>query len=188
MGVVFPLQSPPPLAEWRFRGHQIGHTLGVSGLPGGIVLAQLPGAKTSPPPRWSGPYGTIGRSSYADREDLKTIIVPSGATSVTLGFLTFYTDSGDRLSIYECTSIRSCCENNITCASGALLLCEASGKSIPSAVTSSTGIMLLVWSSNSFWGQDSGITSLMMGATRKDVLFILYLMVAHQGATLCQVS
>ena len=89
--------------------------------------------------------------NYPVSEDMQAIIAPPGASSVTLTFSRFQTESGyDVLSVYACTSA-------VSCSTRPLL--QRSGSRIPAPVTSSTGIMLLVWSS------DDSITDLGWSAT-----------------------
>lgn len=86
--------------------------------------------------------GTItdgsGNNDYENDADCRWLIKPQGASSVTLNFTSFDTESGyDYVKIYQGNS-----------TSGTLLL-EHSGSSIPSSpITSSTGKMLLVFTSD----------------------------------------
>ena len=95
------------------------------------------------PIQYSCSSGTISSAPYYNCDQMQATIAPLGATSVTLSFLQFSTESGfDFLSVYQCASASSCS------TSGTRLL-RTSGASIPSAVTSSTGAMLLQWCSDS---------------------------------------
>ena len=83
-------------------------------------------------------YDTGGPgSNYSNSENRTFIISPSGATSITLKFSQFSTENNwDFLKVY----------NTISGATG--LLGTYTGSSVPSPVTSATGIMRLVFTSD----------------------------------------
>ena len=85
--------------------------------------------------------GNINNLDYKNNMNCKWIVAPTGVSYVTLSFLSFSTESYDRVRIFSCTSI----------------LCDAthelegspySGSDIPSPVTSYTGIMMVTFSSD----------------------------------------
>ena len=74
---------------------------------------------------------------------MQAIIAPLGANSVTLTFSKFTTSSYDILYVAQCANIIACSiDDTLT------MLLTRSGTSLPSAVTSTTGVMLLVWVSD----------------------------------------
>lgn len=78
-----------------------------------------------------------GANNYADDSDCKWLIQPSGASSITLNFTSFDTESGyDFVKVYD---------GSTTSAS---LLGSFSGGSIPSSVTSTGGTMLVHFTSD----------------------------------------
>ena len=78
------------------------------------------------------------------------IIAPTGASSITLTFTAFDTELNyDKLTVLGCVTY--------DCSQTAILLDAYSGSMLPSPVTSSTGIMLIIWhsdasNSRSGWG------------------------------------
>ena len=96
-------------------------------------------------PTYTCSKGTISRLNYANSETMYAIIAPAGANSVTISFTAFNTEYGyDTLKVYQCSSLTSC---------GTQLLQVSGSEYIPSGATSTTGILRLVWSS------DSSVTS-----------------------------
>ncbi len=79
-----------------------------------------------------------GTANYSDDVDCKWLIHPSGATSIALNFSTFNViDPGDKVFVYD----------GATTAAPVLL--QATGTTIPTAVTSTAGTMLVRFTSNS---------------------------------------
>ena len=69
------------------------------------------------------------------------IIAPTGAASITLTFTEFNTELNyDKLTVLGCVTD--------DCSQTAILLDAYSGTVAPSPVTSSTGVMLIVWHSD----------------------------------------
>jgi hypothetical protein len=84
--------------------------------------------------------GSVNRINYNVNEDISGIIAPEGAGLITLMF-----DSFDTEEEYDFVTVKSC--TSIDC-SETMVLGEYSGSTIPSPVTSYTGIMLIGWSSD----------------------------------------
>ena len=105
-------------------------------------------SSASPPIRYSCSSGNISRLEYGSDEFMQAIIAPLGATSVTLTFSKFTTESYDFLYVAQCANAQSCSLDDT-------LLLARSGTFLPSAVTSTTGAMLLVWVSDNM-GTASG--------------------------------
>ncbi len=96
----------------------------------------------TPPPVWSCSIGTVSRLNYGSSEDMSGIIAPTEAASVTLNFTSFETELNyDKLTILSCTTL--------DCSQTSVLLDAYSGSVLPSPVTSNTGIMKLIWHSDS---------------------------------------
>jgi hypothetical protein len=86
--------------------------------------------------------GTVGRLNYQDYEDLSVII--SSSAAITLTFNVFDTEEDyDKITVSSCTTTL-CSEVNV-------LLDGYSGSTIPGPVTSTTGIMLIVWKSDEIY-------------------------------------
>ncbi len=101
-----------------------------------IVLSILQPVATS-----SATSGSVQRTSYGNNEAMSATIAPTGAASVTLQFITISTESGyDLVTVKSCTAI-GCSQTSE--------LGRYSGTTIPSPVTSNTGIMLIQWTSDS---------------------------------------
>jgi hypothetical protein len=90
-------------------------------------------------PLWSCSSGTVGRLNYGNIEDLSVII--SSSAAITLTFHSFDTEE-----YYDNITVSSCA--TILCSEVNVLLDDYSGSTIPSPVTSTTGIMLIVWKSD----------------------------------------
>ena len=89
--------------------------------------------------------GSCGRfvpgGNYDNNENFVFIVPPGGAKSVTLYFTIFDTEAGyDWVHVYSCL--------NVSCV-GATLLSSLTGNTLPPDQTSNTGIMKVVWSSDS---------------------------------------
>ncbi len=94
-----------------------------------------------PPPVWVCTTGNISRLNYGNNEDMEGIIAPTGAASVTLSFTAFETEQAfDKLTVHSCVTSN--------CTQTSILLNGYYGSVIPSPVTSSTGIMLIIWHSD----------------------------------------
>ncbi len=92
---------------------------------------------------WSSPAGRVERRNYNHDEIMSGIIAPTGASSVTVQFTFFSTESGyDILTLKSCTAI-SCLQT------GTVTLGTYSGSTIPSPVTSNSGIILIQWATDS---------------------------------------
>ena len=96
--------------------------------------------------------GTIGRyvpnGTYNSNEGMTWIIGSEGASSVTLSFTEFSTEPGyDTVAIYSC--------RNITCEPSTLINLF-SGLELPEPQVSGTGIMKIVWSSDTCCPKRSG--------------------------------
>ena len=90
-----------------------------------------------PPPAWVCTTGNVSRLNYGNSEDMKGIIAPTGAVSVTLTFSAFNTELAfDKLTVFSCVTI--------DCAQTSVLLDEHYGSVVPSRLTSNTGIMLIM--------------------------------------------
>jgi hypothetical protein len=90
---------------------------------------------------WSSPAGRVERRNYNHNEIMSGIIAPTGASSVTVQFTFFSTESGyDILTLKSCTAI-SCLQTST--------LGTYSGSTIPSPVTSNSGIILIQWATDS---------------------------------------
>ena len=95
----------------------------------------------TPPPIWLCTTGTVSRLNYGNNEDMEGIIAPTGAVSVTLTFTAFETELAfDKLSVLSCVTSN--------CTQTSVLLNAYNGSVIPAPVTSSTGILLVVWHSD----------------------------------------
>ena len=89
---------------------------------------------------WTIAAGTVERLNYGNYEIMSGIIAPSGATSVTLQFTSFVTEfTFDFVYLSSCTAV-DCTQKS--------LINQYSGSTIPSPVTSNTGIMLIEWTSD----------------------------------------
>ncbi len=84
--------------------------------------------------------GSVYRLYYSNSEVISAIIAPTGAVSVTLQFNSFNTESN-----YDFVTVKSC--NAIDCSQTSELG-KYSGTTIPSPMTSNTGIMQIVWTSD----------------------------------------
>ncbi len=70
------------------------------------------------------------------------IIAPTGAASITLTYTEFNTElNHDKLTVLGCVAY--------DCTQTAILLDAYSGTVVPSPVTSNTGVMLIIWRSDS---------------------------------------
>ena len=84
--------------------------------------------------------GSVFRMNYGNNEAMSAIIAPTGAVSVVLRFTTLNTESSfDFVTVKSCTAI-GCSQTSD--------LGRYSGTTIPSPVTSNTGIMLIQWTSD----------------------------------------
>jgi hypothetical protein len=111
-----------------------------SGPSGAGVCADVQLDSTQPPVVLSCISGRISRLAYNTNEAMSAII--SSQVKVTLTFTTFNTEQGwDKVTVKSCT--------NTSCSSSKVLLNGYSGSSVPSPVTSKTGVMLIQWSSDS---------------------------------------
>ncbi len=89
---------------------------------------------------WTQPVGGVYRTNYNNNEDMSGVIAPKGALTITLQFTVFQTESNyDFVTIKSCTTI-NCLQSSV--------LGRYSGSTIPSPVTSNTGIMMIQWSSD----------------------------------------
>ena len=89
---------------------------------------------------WTRPAGRVSKLAYGNFENMSAVIAPAGASSVTLQFTAFRTELN-----YDFLSVRSC--TAVDCAQTSLLG-RYSGPTIPGPLTSSTGIMLIQWTSD----------------------------------------
>jgi len=89
---------------------------------------------------WTRPAGLVKKLDYNNFENMSAIIAPAGASSVTLQFATFRTELN-----YDFLSVRSC--TAVDCAQTSLLG-RYSGPTVPGPLTSSTGVMLIQWTSD----------------------------------------
>jgi hypothetical protein len=103
---------------------------------GSVTVSEI-----SPPPVWTCTTGTVSRLDYGNNEDMAGIIAPTGATSITLTFTVFNTELN-----YDKLTVVGCITND--CSQTVVLLDAYSGSLLPAPVTSSTGIMLLIWHSD----------------------------------------
>ena len=97
-------------------------------------------------------HGTILRyvpnGTYNSNEVVEWIIGSEGATSISLRFTQFSTEPGyDIVSVYSCTDLA--CEN-------LTLLQACSGLTLPDVLISTTGIMKIVWTSDTCCPKRSG--------------------------------
>ncbi len=89
---------------------------------------------------WTIAAGSVYRMPYSNSETMSGIIAPTGATSITLQFFAFETESGyDFVVLSRCTAID--CSQKVQIG-------RFSGATIPSPVISNTGIMLIEWTSD----------------------------------------
>jgi hypothetical protein len=85
---------------------------------------------------------TDGSGSYLNRESCNWIIAPSGANSVTLSFSLFETESSfDLVRVYSC--LNTLCDSTWELGSSPF-----SGFSVPLNITSNTGIMKVVFTTD----------------------------------------
>ncbi len=90
---------------------------------------------------WTSPAGTVTRTNYGNYESMSGVIAPAGVSSITLQFTSFQTEQNyDIVIVKSCTAI-DCLQSTV--------LGQYSGSSIPSPVTSNTGVMLIQWTSDS---------------------------------------
>jgi hypothetical protein len=89
---------------------------------------------------WTDAAGTIQRKNYGNSESMSGIIAPFGASSITLQFTSFSTENG-----YDFVTVLSCTTAN---CSQSTQLGRFSGTSLPSLVTSDTGVMRIYWMSD----------------------------------------
>ncbi len=88
---------------------------------------------------WACLSGAVSRMDYANDEDMSVVI--SGGAPLTLTFTQFDTEQGfDWITVSSCTTA--------VCDEPVQLLYQYSGDTIPSPVTSSTGIILIQWHSD----------------------------------------
>ena len=90
---------------------------------------------------WTSPAGSVERRDYLDNEDMAGIIAPTGASSITLTFTFFSTEAQ-----YDTVTILSCIA--IDCLEGSELGPYSGWSTMPSPVTSNTGIMKIQWRSD----------------------------------------
>jgi hypothetical protein len=89
---------------------------------------------------WTSAVGRVARTNYYNSEVMSGIIAPVGASSITLQFYAFQTEQNyDFVTIQGCAAI-DCLQRSV--------LGQYSGWTIPSPVTSNTGIMLIQWMSD----------------------------------------
>ncbi len=88
-----------------------------------------------------------GSGSYQNNSDCRWLIQPTGATSITLSFQSFNLASGDYVYVYDGSSTTSPQLGTFT------------GSSLPSAVTSSGGVMLVRFVSNASGTADGFVAS-----------------------------
>jgi hypothetical protein len=89
---------------------------------------------------WTNAAGSVQRMPYSNNEAMSGIIAPTGATSITLQFTLFVTEAGyDFVVLSSCTAIDCSQKSEIG---------KFSGNTIPSPVTSNTGVMLIEWTSD----------------------------------------
>lgn len=102
-----------------------------------------------------------GTNDYADDSDCKWLIQPSGVSSITLNFTSFDTESGyDLVKVYD---------GSTTSAS---LLGTFSGSSLPSAVSSTGGTMLVHFTSDYSNTADGWVASFTTGSSNQpEVIF-----------------
>lgn len=96
-------------------------------------------SSAQPPVVWTCSVGQVSRLNYGNSESMSGII--SASAPVTLTFTAFDTESG-----YDTVTVSSCATT--ACSTTFRLLNYYSGSTIPSSVTSSTGIMLIQWYSD----------------------------------------
>jgi hypothetical protein len=100
--------------------------------------------------------GIVQRINYDNSEAMSAIIAPTGAVSVVLQFVTFNTELNyDKVTVKRCTAI-GCSQTSD--------LGSYSGTTIPSPVTSNTGIMLIQWTSD-VSGKSPGWSARWIGIT-----------------------
>ena len=93
-----------------------------------------------PPVVWTCPSGQVSRLNYGNSESMSGII--SASAPVTLNFTAFNTESCcDKITVSSCPTT--------ACSTTVVLLNSYSGSVMPGPVSSSTGIMLIQWTSDS---------------------------------------
>ncbi len=89
---------------------------------------------------WTSPAGVLKRKNYANSESMSWIIAPTAATSITLTFDDFTTELNfDIVTVKDCTAF-DCLQSS--------LRGTYSGSTIPSQITSNTGVLWIVWKSD----------------------------------------
>ncbi len=89
---------------------------------------------------WTRPAGAVQKLNYRDSENMTAVIAPPGATSITLQFTSFQTEMNyDVLYVKSCTAV-DCVQTST--------LGWYSGSTVPSPLTSNTGVMLIQWTSD----------------------------------------
>jgi hypothetical protein len=89
---------------------------------------------------WTSSAGALQRKPYGNGESMSAIIAPPGASSVTLRFTSLDTEKCcDFVTIKSCTAANCLQSSNLG---------KYSGSTIPSQVTSDTGILLIQWESD----------------------------------------
>ena len=96
-------------------------------------------SSAQPPVVWTCQFGLVSRLNYGNYESMSGII--SASAPVTLTFTAFDTEQG-----YDEVTVSSC--PTTACSTTVLLLDHYSGSTIPSPLSSSTGIMLIQWQSD----------------------------------------
>jgi hypothetical protein len=112
---------------------------------------------------WTRPAGIVRKVDYGNLENMSAVLAPAGAISVTLQFTAFHTEQN-----YDFLSVRSC--TAVECAQTSLLG-RYSGSTIPGPLTSSTGIMLIQWTSdeeNSDSGWSAAWSSVVVGGSNPE--------------------
>ncbi len=89
---------------------------------------------------WTSSTGSVSRMEYGNNDAMSGIIVSADRTAVKLQFCYFDTEPG-----YDLVTVSSC--EAINCSQSSVLGVY-SGSTIPDPVTSSTGIMLIRWTSD----------------------------------------
>ncbi len=92
-----------------------------------------------PPVVWNCPSGQVSRLNYGYSESMSGII--SASAPVILYFTAFVTEAG-----YDKVTVSSC--PTTSCSTTVVLLDRYSGSAIPGPVSSSTGVMLIQWTSD----------------------------------------
>ena len=130
-------------------------------------------SSSQPPVIWTCSSGQVSRLNYGSSESMSGII--SASAPVTLSFTAFETESGyDKVTLSSCPST--------SCSSTLVLLDHYSGSTIPSPVTSSTGIMLIQWQSDGS-GTRSGWSAVWSSGESSDPGSLEIIVPAMDGGT-----